>query len=249
MKKQIGFFIGLYLALYGAPHTLLAQELVPDTQTTVKAEVLSIVKQERREIPGTDTKTDFQTLRVRVLNGAEKGKEITVDNDYLNLQKGEVFYLTHTVNTIDDVDYYTVSDPYRLPVVGGVVMLFILCVFIFGGKQGIRGLLSLTLSLLFIFYLLIPGILKGYSPIIVSILVASLIIVLGSYITHGFNKTTSTAVLGMIVTILFTGLFAYGAVHLARLSGYSSEESVYLNMEEFLSDCSGCSMMLLSVNL
>jgi uncharacterized membrane protein len=124
---------------------------------------------------------------------------------------------------------YAVSDPYRLPAVYGFIALFVLCVLIFGGWQGLRGLIALVASFLFIFYLLFPGILHGYSPILVSVGVASLIIVLGSYITHGFNKTTTSAVVGMIITILFTGGLAYYAVAVTRLSGFASEESVYLN--------------------
>ena len=79
------------------------------------------------------------------------------------------------------------------------------------------------------FYLLIPGILHGYSPIGVSIGVASLIIIVGSYITHGFNRTTTSAVLGMIGTVLITGLGAFWVVHAAHLSGYATEEEVSLN--------------------
>jgi len=74
-----------------------------------------------------------------------------------------------------------------------------------------------------------PGILHGYSPVLVSIGVSSLIILLGSYITHGLNRTTTAAVLGMMVTVLITGAVAFWAVHAAHLSGYNSEEVVYLN--------------------
>jgi len=64
---------------------------------------------------------------------------------------------------------------------------------------------------------------------LMSVAVSSLIIILGSYITHGFNKTTSSAVFGMIVTILITGLLAYWSVHSAQLTGFESDEAVYLN--------------------
>jgi uncharacterized membrane protein len=94
-----------------------------------------------------------------------------------------------------------------------------------------RGLVALALSFLAIAYLLFPGILHGFSPVLISIGVASLMVILGSYITHGFNRVTSSAVIGMVVTILFTGLLAYVSIHGAKLTGFSSEESVYLNMD------------------
>lgn len=208
---------------------VFAQEAVPEQITTVRAKVLEILDQEVKTIPGTDTTSLFQTVHVKILEGAEKGKEITVENDYLKLNKDEVFYLRHVVDTLGDRDYYSVSDPYRLPAIYLFTGLFILCVLIFGGWQGIRGLLSLALSLFFIFFLLFPGILAGYSPVLVSIGVASIIIILGSYVTHGFNKTTTSAVFGMIGSILFTGLLAHIAINYAQLSGFNSEESIYLN--------------------
>jgi uncharacterized membrane protein len=70
----------------------------------------------------------------------------------------------------------------------------------------------------------------GYSPLLITVLVSSLIIVLGSYVTHGFTKTTSAAVVGMVLTVVLTGLFAYWSVKITRLSGFGSDEVVYLNL-------------------
>lgn len=208
-----------------------AQEIVPSTQTTVKAQVLEIVKQEVKRVPGTDVNGNYQTISVKILEGDEKGKIVTVENDYLSLKKGEVFYLMHTTGDMDYPDTYAVMEPYRLPSVLFFVALFILCVLLFGGVQGLRGLVSLAGSFLLIMYVLLPGIIHGYSAIALSIGVSSLIIILGSYITHGFNKTTSSAVIGMIITVVFTGVLAYTAVHTTRLSGMADEESVYLNLD------------------
>lgn len=231
--KKLSLVALLILALTSFSGAVFAQqdgEIVPDKVTTVKAQVLEIVKQEMRTIPGTDAQHSNQTIKLKILEGDEKGKEITVDNDYLNLKKGEVFYLRHAVSVFDGTDYYSVDEPYRLPQVFFLIGLFILAVFIFGGIQGVRGILSLVGSLLLILYVLLPGILHGYSPLLVTIGVSSLIIIIGSYITHGFNKTTSSAVLGMVATVSITGFLAYWSVHFTRLSGFGSEEVVYLNL-------------------
>lgn len=225
------FAVASLLLLGGLFHTgsAHAQELIVDKVETVKAQVLEVLTQEVREIPGTDTKHEFQKIKVKILEGTKKGEVITVDNDYLSLKVDEVFFLRHETDGLDGREMYAVSEPYRLPAIYGFIVLFVLCVVVFGGWQGLRGLISLALSFLFIFYLLFPGILHGYSPVLVSIGVSSLIIVLGSYITHGFNRTTTSAVIGMVVTILFTGALAYFAVDVTRLSGFESEEAVYLN--------------------
>lgn len=229
MKKLLPLFILGFIV--SQPLFAFAQaELVPDQVTTMKAVVLEVTSQEVKNVPGTTVKSNYQTIVVKILDGAEQGKEVTVENDYIGLKVGDNFYLMHTVDKLSGYDAYAVSDPYRLPWVYGLVSLFVLCVIIFGGKQGFRGLLALALSFVFIGYLLFPGILHGVSPVLMSIGVASVMVVLGSYITHGFNKITTSAVIGMVVTIIFTGLLAYISIHGAKLTGFSSDESVYLNM-------------------
>lgn len=232
MNRIVYGLIGLLIICAGALPTIsVAQaELVPDVMTFAKAKVLDISNEKTEIIPGTDTPGKSQTLRAEILSGAEKGKIITFDNDYVvQLRDGETFYLRHTSNEIDGIESYSVADPYRLDILIGLGVAFLILAVLFGGIQGVRGLASLVGSIVLIFYLLIPGILNGYSPVLVAIGVASLIIVLGSYVTHGFNRTTSAAVVGMVVTVVLTGVAAYIAMRFANLSGYSSEENIYLN--------------------
>jgi uncharacterized membrane protein len=63
-----------------------------------------------------------------------------------------------------------------------------------------------------------------------SIGVASLIVLIGSYVTHGVNRTTSAAVAGMIATIAITGTLAYVSIALTGLTGWSGDEVTYLNL-------------------
>jgi uncharacterized membrane protein len=218
-----GLFIYVPLAL--------AQTAQPDTVTFLKAKVTAVLSSEVKQITGTETKENYQKINAEILEGADRGKVITVDNDYLILNVGDEFYLRHEVNTLDSTDFYSVGEPYRIPVLEFFVGLFIVCLFVFGGKQGVRGLISLIASLFFIGFLLLPGILAGYNPVLVSMGVSALIIILGSYVTHGFNRTTTAAVIGMLATIAVTGLLAYLAIHWGHFSGYTNEETVYLNFD------------------
>lgn len=203
----------------------------PDGITTELAKVISIQSEEQRPVPGTDVPGTFQTLRAGLLEGPAKGSIVTVQNDYLVLSVGEKFYALHTVDATVDIDAYTVSEPYRVPQLLALIGLFILVTFFVGGRQGIRGLIALALSFFFIAYALLPGILANYSPFLVSLGVASLIIILGSYITHGFNKVTTSAVFGMISTLALTAILAQYSILLTHLSGFASDEAVYLNID------------------
>lgn len=224
------YYAAVFLALALCPSLAAAQELTPDSITTVRARVLEVLSQERQTLPGLPIETELQTIRAEILEGDEEGEIVTVENDYLSLSKGETFFLMHTVNGLDGTDYYSVSDPYRLDALLVLAVLFVAVVVAFGGRQGVRGLLSLVGSLAFITFLLLPGIMQGYSPVLVAVVVASIITTLGSYVTHGFNRTTSTAVVGMIATVSLTGILAYVSIPLAQLSGMSADEAVYLNV-------------------
>lgn len=224
------FLAGLFFLLLFSASLVSAQEVVPDTVHTMKAEVKEIVSTERRDIPGIGVETTYQHIRAQILDGEEAGAVVDIENDFLNMSVGDVFYVQHTVNALDGTDYYNVLDPYRLPALGALGALFVVVVILFGGWQGVRGLISLAASLFFIAVLLLPGILQGYPPILVAVGVSSVIVVISSYVTHGFNRTTSTAVLGMVVTVSCTGLLAYLAIPFAALSGFSGEETTYLNL-------------------
>ncbi len=220
-----------------APLSSFAQsvQVAPDTTTVARAQVTRIVDTTAEDLPGATTGSattvngSRQDLEAEIIDGPEKGKDVDVEDDYIPLKPGEIFYVSHTVNELDGTDYYNMQDPDRMPALYALMGIFVLLVVIFGGKQGVRGLASLAGSLVLILFALMPAIVHGFSPVIAAIGVSSLIIVVGSYITHGFNKTTSAAVLGMIATVLFTGTLAFIFVHLAKLTGMTTEESVSLN--------------------
>jgi uncharacterized membrane protein len=231
MKKTTISLLFIFFLFYGQiVHAQSEEVFVPDKQIVVKAQVLEIIKEESVNLLGTDTKHDYQELKIKIVEGEEKGKVLIIENDYQKLNKNEIFYLKKIISSLNSEDSYSVYEPYRMPQVLFLVGLFLLAILIFGGIQGVRGVVSLFGSLLLIFYVLLPGILNGISPLFVTIGVSSLIIIVGSYITHGFNKMTSSAVIGMLITVSFTGLLAYWSVYFTRLSGFGSEEVVYLNM-------------------
>jgi uncharacterized membrane protein len=228
IKSLSVVIVFLIIAIFSMAHFAYAKEAITDKTDTVRAVVVSIDKTEKSVLEFINVPQTIQTITARLLSGVNKGKEIVLKNDTLHLDVGDKFFAYHIVSQ-DYGEEYTVAEPDRLGVLLFFVILFIVILFIFGGLQGVRALASLIGSLALILYVLLPGILKGYSPILISLGVSSIIIVIGSFITHGFNKTTLSAVIGMTLTIILTGALASISVHTAHLTGYSSDESVYLN--------------------
>ncbi len=216
--------------LFASAPGVQAQELVQDTVEVLRAEVVEVLSEETRPIPGIEATSIYQSIRAKLLEGPRAGDILTLDNDYLALKKGESFYLIHTVDATSGREAFAVSEPYRLPALSWLFALFLVVLFAFGGRQGVRGFVALIVSLFCIIYLLLPGILAGYPPVLVAIGVSSLIIIAGSYITHGVNRATHAAVIGMLITITITGLLAYLSIYGTRLSGFESDEATYLNI-------------------
>lgn len=227
IKAALAFIV--FLAIFTFPMVAVAQELVQDKYEKLKARVVEVVNEGVEFIPGTEVEHDIQTLRAEILEGESKGQIIQLVNDLVMLDKGNKFYLSRVTHWDSNIIQYGVADPYRGTALWLLTIMFIIATVVFGGKQGLRGLLSLAGSFAVIAFVLIPGILAGHSPVLVAVGVSSLIIVLGSYVTHGFNKTTTAAVVGMIATVSLVGLLAKLSIGWASLTGFGADEAVYLN--------------------
>ncbi len=215
IKRQFLLSTAVFVA-FGlfAPHSF-AQVA---TQTpAVSARVNQVMK--------IDEVNSRETIAATLLEGVEQRKNVVVENAPTGLKQGDTFFVVSIPGeyTNDGNIRYEFADYDRLSVDYFLIGLFVLCALLVGGKQGLRGIVSLVGSILLIIYILLPGIAHGYSPALLSAVVSFLVIVFGSYVTHGFNKATSAAVAGMLITLVFTAVLAYFSIQFAHLSGYFAE--------------------------
>jgi len=218
---------GLWLT---APMVTVAQELHEDLQAILQAKVIEVVSEKETVLSGTNNNTLNQTLRIEILSGSKQGEFITLENDYIKLKPGDKFFLYY-LKTINGDEIYTVGDYDRRLSLLFIVGLFIAVVVFFGGWQGARSLISLLGSFLVILYILIPGLLGGLNPILLSALVAGVILFSAIFFTHGFNKESIAAFSGTMIAVGLTITLAMISVAIANLTGFSSEDSVYLNIK------------------
>jgi len=225
-----GIFIGFIVFICSCvlPELVRAAEIHSDYQGTYHAKVIQITKEELRDIPGTNTPYLYQMIQAIVLDGPIKGKIISLENDYLNLDPGDKFYFNRNID-INDTETYSVTNIDRKGSLILLVVVFVVAVIVFGRWQGVRALFALAGSFLVIFYVLMPGLLNGWNPLFASLLVASGILFAAIFFTHGFNRESLVAYIGTIISVLITGVFAIIAVHATDLSGFAAEEAVYLN--------------------
>lgn len=197
-----------------------------------RARVLEVIKEEKNIILEEFNKGGIdslnQTLFTEIIDGPEKGKKVELENDYIRLKKNDVFFIEK--GDLDGADIYSVKERDRQIPILLLFLIFGIIIVIFSGKQGLRSILSLTGSFLVIGYVLLPLLIKGYSPMIVSIVVAAIILFFAIYFTHGFNRESSVAFSGTIISVVLTGILAVFSVWLMNLTGFDSDEATYLQV-------------------
>ncbi len=211
-------------------HPILSfgQELDSNLSEIIRAEVVGVISEEQRVIPGTGAISSIQYLKAEVLEGSKKGQIIEIENDLFDLNVGDRFFFSY-ISTPNGTELYSIRDIDRQNPILFIVALFVLVVVLFSGLQGVRSILSLIASFVVIIYVLLPLVIKGYNPVWTSIFIGALILFFAIYFTHGFNKHSSVAFGGTVIAVLFTGFLANFAISFTKLTGFFSDEAVFLN--------------------
>lgn len=223
-------FTLILLFIFSLPSFAWAEEVevFNEYQGTFHGKVSNIIKEEMQEIPGTGTDYLFQTLEIEVLDGPQAGQTVTIENDYVELDKGDKFYFNYNVHR-DGTERYSIVHIDRKGSLFLLVAIFVVAIIIFGGWQGVRSLLALAGSFFAIFYVLMPGLVAGWNPLVASFVIASGILFAAIFFTHGFNRESAVAYFGTMIAVLITALFAIFSVNITDLSGFAAEGSVSLN--------------------
>lgn len=132
---------------------------------------------------------------------------IMKDND----ENGETYFVT-------DVDK---RNDYILLSLGFVFMTIILAKI-----KGVKGLLALGISVAAIFYFFIPLVVKGYSPIFLSVVTALFSSAITIYFITGFSRKGVTAILGSIGGVICSGILSEIFVRKMALTGYSTIDAI-----------------------
>ncbi len=221
MFKKI-FLITLLLL---SPYFALAQSA--SAISYQKAEVLEV--KESAQTVGNEVVSQ-QKIKVKILGGAHQGdvKEIINNPSHnpldLKIKPGDKVLLY--IEEGKDGNYTAqIQSYYVLPVLLFSIALFFLLIALIGGWQGIKAILSLILSLLFILKILLPGILDGKNPILLTFLISALVTFITLLLISGWRKKTIAAILGTLSGVLVAFLFAYFFAGWARLNGLAEDQA------------------------
>jgi uncharacterized membrane protein len=126
--------------------------------------------------------------------------------------------------------YYEVIDWVRRPVLAWLLGLFVFVTMLVAKLKGLRAILATALSLTIVIAYIVPQILAGASPVVVSLIGAGSILILAIYFVHGLNWSTSAALLSTVITVGLTLGLGQIFIAIAHLTGFGTEEALYFNI-------------------
>ena len=123
---------------------------------------------------------------------------------------------------------YAVSDWVRRPALGWLTVLFLLVSVGVARFKGLRAFVATGSSLVIVMLFIVPKILAGWNPVVVSLLGVGGILILAIYFVHGLSWSTTAALLGTFVAVLVTMLLGIVFTNWAHLTGFGSEEAMMI---------------------
>ncbi|NLV88819.1 MAG: YibE/F family protein [Tissierellia bacterium] len=226
MRVKVVFLI---LAILFSSSIIFAEEFV---ESAVEKGII-IEAEEPHQEEGLYEGIRVQHLKVKITSGKYKGQVLDIEN---HLSDNPVYDILpkkgdKVVVMIDEVDGELeayVTDFQRSNYILYLAIFFILIILLIGKTKGLKAVISLVLTILSIFYILLPQILNGADPMPISILIAVGVTIITILLVSGLNYKSLSAILGTSLGVIIAGFIAYYVGHKAHLTGLSSEEATML---------------------
>lgn len=242
LELGIAFFLLLLLVLWA----LLLQWTDTERETTAArkrsfaiAKVVDVQYDDAEAQDWTEgRRVGQQQLEVELLSGSWKGLVLEGSNYlsvYSNVDAREGTKIVVRLDTDDNGEPYIISIPNydRVPMLVGLLLAFAALLVIIGGKKGIMALLGLVYTLLCLWLILVPMVLRGADPVLASILIVALTTAASLFLLTGISKKTLCASLGCVGGVAAAGLFAAVSGTISPLNGFNMSEAEELVLRAF----------------
>ena len=170
-----------------------------------------------------------QELEVVIGSGRYKGETMTVYN-YIGplsgvaLEEGDG--VTVTIKTHGDGSHSaTVYEFNRIPILAGFLILFFAVTLLVGGRTGLKSLIGLVFTVICLFTVLIPLLLKGAPTVITTFVICAYIALVCFTILGGVHRKTVSAFLGTLSGTFLAMVFGMAVQFLGKIDGLRLEDA------------------------
>ncbi|MBQ6901453.1 MAG: YibE/F family protein [Oscillospiraceae bacterium] len=118
----------------------------------------------------------------------------------------------------------------RIGTIIWLIAIFLLLIVIIGRRKGISTIISLIFTVLAIFLVYIPSILKGYNIYLMTVIVSVFTIFMSLILISGWSLKTLCAISGNVMGIAISGILAVVMSNILGLTGMIDEDYVLLTL-------------------
>ncbi|MAQ76998.1 hypothetical protein CL684_00490 [Candidatus Campbellbacteria bacterium] len=165
----------------------------------------------------------FVNYRTRLRDG----RIIDVDTYGEVIEEGDSIYLEH----LEDLGEYNFITVNRSTSVILLLILFVGSIIVLAKKKGLRSLGSLIISMALLFFGLVPLLLSGVDPVLVTILFGLGVLFVSIFVTHGFNYQSLVSFLGSFGSVLLAIVLIALVSEYSSLTGLINDEIQFLSFE------------------
>ncbi|MGN1111751.1 MAG: YibE/F family protein, partial [Acutalibacteraceae bacterium] len=170
-----------------------------------------------------------QELELEIVSGTHKGEIMTTTNYMsalfnVDLKKGDSVIVR--IMTDENGSYYASVFNYDRGIVIGVfVLAFFILLVLLGRKKGLGALIGLLFTLVSVWFILIPCIIRGIPAIPVTVTVVALTAAAALVLLNGFSKKTFCAIVGCVLGVVIAGAAAGIVGLISPLNGFNMSEA------------------------
>jgi uncharacterized membrane protein len=180
---------------------------------------------------GADASTRCFTVTFRLLEGPDEGTDTTIELPANSPRAGSLTIgrralLGHQPQ-VEGFEYVFLEPDRRSPLLA-LTAIFAFGVVALGRWRGASALLGLIATLLVLFLFVVPAILDGRDPLLVSLVGSVVITFAALYLSHGVSTQTTVALLGTLGGLLCAAGLAVVFMDAAEITGLASEEALFL---------------------
>jgi len=244
-KKQINIFLWIFIFFIAS--LLFYYFMVYNRNSSVDNKNINYVRAKVLEVISSDLTEEgnisgvyigTQELKIEILSGKFKGQKLILTNSRLH---GDLVYDVVAEDGMEIVlavkeregqpPSFGVDTYARDKVLYILIFLFIFVLIGVGRIKGLMALISLIITGLLIAFFMLPLMFRGYSPILLAIITASIVIFLSLMLIGGFNKKSLAAIIGTSAGVVIAGIISLISgkmAHLTGITGEASEQLIYI---------------------
>lgn len=202
----------------------------------VAAKVIEVggAKVNQALLNGTGMVSNKQEVTVEVLEGPLRGERFIVfneitDNPAYNVEvKPGCEVVLSVVTENGGKPDVNIADYHRTPALFWLCIAFLVVFLYFGGKNGLKSLTGLIVSVCLIAFVLLPLSMSGFSPLLTAVVICLGATASTTLLIGGLTRKSAAAIIGTVGGVIAAGIAAQLVIDFAPLTGLSSEEAQIL---------------------